>query len=52
MTRTLAAQISGPVPSPRIKGITGSSGTCSVPWLIVIFSPRVGAAWEAVVDIG
>ena len=38
-TRTEALQISGPMPSPSIKGITGLEGTSSLPSRIVIFSP-------------
>jgi hypothetical protein len=41
-TRSLAAQISGPVPSPRIKGMTGFSGTFSFPLAIEIFPPAGG----------
>src|SRR5215213_9604575 len=41
-TRTLARQMSGPVPSPSIKGIMGSSGTASRPFLRVIAVPLVG----------
>ena len=36
-------QISGPVPSPSMKGITGFSGTCSFPFLMEMASPEVGA---------
>src|SRR5260370_32023421 len=38
-TRTDAAQMSGPMPSPSMKATIGWSGTCSLPWVIVIFSP-------------
>src|SRR5215470_8145237 len=38
-TRTEARQMSGPVPSPSMKGTMGWSGTCSFPWERVIFSP-------------
>src|SRR5262245_56172949 len=38
-TRTEARQMSGPVPSPSMKGTMGCSGTCSFPWERVIFSP-------------
>src|SRR6266511_4920523 len=31
--------MSGPMPSPSMKAMIGRSGTCSLPWLIVIFSP-------------
>src|SRR5512144_3317410 len=31
--------MSGPVPSPSMKAMIGWSGTCSLPWEIVIFSP-------------
>src|SRR6266849_1820928 len=40
-TRTLAAQMSGPVPSPRMKGMIGLSGTFSRS-VRVIFSPFGG----------
>src|SRR5215472_12438295 len=40
-TRTLAAQISGPVPSPRMNGTIGRSGTFSL-LVLVIFSPAGG----------
>ena len=33
MTRTLAAQMSTPIPSPSINGMMGSSGTTSCPSL-------------------
>ena len=38
-TRSLAAQMSGPVPSPRMNGMIGRSGTLSLPAAMVIFSP-------------
>src|SRR5207237_1033371 len=41
-TRTLAAQISGPVPSPRMNGMIGRSGTFNLS-VLVIFSPAGGA---------
>src|SRR6266568_8636386 len=44
-TRSLAAQISGPVPSPRMNGITGWSGTWRVPLSIEIFSPEGGVTF-------
>src|SRR5713101_1559038 len=31
--------MSGPVPSPSMNATIGRSGTCSLPWLMVIFSP-------------
>src|SRR5215470_16755034 len=31
--------MSGPVPSPSMKGTIGWSGTCSLPWEMEIFSP-------------
>src|SRR5579862_2674553 len=34
--------MSGPVPSPSMKGMTGLSGTLSLPLLIVIFAPCGG----------
>src|SRR5580704_3121608 len=42
MTRTEARQMSGPVPSPSMKGRIGLSGTTSVPLVIVIFAPSAG----------
>ena len=41
-TRTPAAQMSGPVPSPRMKGMMGLSGTLSLPWAVVILPPAGG----------
>ena len=41
-TRTLARQMSGPVPSPSMNGMIGSSGTTSRPFLRVIAVPLVG----------
>src|SRR3989442_6611215 len=41
-TRTLAAQISGPVPSPRMNGIIGRSGTFNLSVLEIV-SPAGGA---------
>ena len=41
-TRTLAAQMSGPVPSPRMNGTTGLSGTLSLPFWVEIFPPLGG----------
>src|SRR6266404_9970593 len=43
-TRTLAAQISGPVPSPRMNGMIGRSGTFNLS-VLVIFSPAGGATF-------
>ena len=40
-TLTEAAQISAPIPSPSIKGIIGSVGTLSLPFLMVIFEPVI-----------
>src|SRR6266478_7579469 len=40
-TRTLAAQMSGPVPSPRMNGMIGRSGTFSLS-VLAIFSPAGG----------
>jgi hypothetical protein len=31
--------MSGPTPSPSMKAMIGWSGTWSLPWLMVIFSP-------------
>ena len=42
MTRTLARQISGPVPSPSMKGMMGLSGTVSLPSRMVILAPWAG----------
>src|SRR5262245_60749011 len=42
MTRTLARQMSGPVPSPSMKGMIGWSGTLSLPFAMVIFLPCAG----------
>src|SRR2546428_13819013 len=39
--------MSGPVPSPAIKAMMGGCGTCSLPWLIVIFSPAGIFTWDA-----
>src|SRR6266700_8055096 len=39
--------MSGPVPSPSMKAMMGRSGTCSLPWLIVIFSPAGIFTWDA-----
>src|SRR6266513_234472 len=36
--------MSGPVPSPSMKGTMGSSGTSSLPEVIVMGSPWAGAA--------
>src|SRR5206468_2326648 len=44
-TRSLAAQISGPVPSPRMNGMTGWFGTWRVPLSIEIFSPDGGVTF-------
>ena len=40
-TRTLAAQMSGPVPSPSMKGMIGSFGTFSVPLCIEMTVPGI-----------
>src|SRR6185312_5362043 len=42
MTRTLARQMSGPVPSPSMKGMMGFSGTRSLPSCMPIFAPCGG----------
>src|SRR5229473_223415 len=39
--------MSGPVPSPSMKAMMGRSGTCSLPWLIVTFSPAGILTWDA-----
>ena len=41
-TRTLARQMSGPVPSPSMNGMIGRSGTCSLPLLMEIVWPSAG----------
>ena len=41
-TRTLARQMSAPVPSPSMKGMIGSSGTTSALFLRAIAVPLVG----------
>jgi hypothetical protein len=43
-TRTDARQMSGPVPSPSMKGMIGSSGTTRRPSLRVIAVPLVACA--------
>jgi hypothetical protein len=48
--RTLARQMSGPVPSPSMKGMIGSSGTIRRPPLRVIAVPAVGAL--SVLNVG
>src|SRR5713101_4873882 len=45
-TRTLARQMSGPVPSPSMNGMIGSSGTTSCPFLREIGVPLVGGFSE------
>src|ERR1041384_5081783 len=42
MTRTLAFQMSGPVPSPMMKGMIGWSGTWSLPFWMEILAPPAG----------
>ena len=42
MTRTLARQMSGPVPSPSMKGMMGLSGTTSLPSRMAILAPCAG----------
>src|ERR1700757_2600271 len=51
MTRTLARQMSAPVPSPSIKGMIGLSGTTSVPSLIVILAPWAGGVTLGVAGV-
>ena len=41
-TRCAARQMSGPVPSPSMKGMIGVEGTCSCPSAKVMRSPWVG----------
>ena len=50
-TRTEARQMSGPVPSPSMKGMIGWSGTLSLPFWIVIFWPCAGTLSLSAVDI-
>ena len=42
MTRTLARQMSGPVPSPSMNGMMGLFGAVNLPLLMVIFAPPEG----------
>ena len=42
ITRWLARQTSGPIPSPSMNGIIGLSGTCSWPFEIEILLPSDG----------
>src|SRR2546423_15355465 len=42
MTRTLARQMSCPVPSPQMNGTIGFGGTSTLPLLMVIFAPFSG----------
>src|SRR5665213_1006120 len=51
MTRTLARQMSGPVPSPSINGTIGLSGTVSCPLRCVIGAPSAGGVSEVELDI-
>ena len=51
MTRTLACQISGPVPSPMMNGMIGWSGTVSLPFLMEIFAPPAGGATLGLVGV-
>src|SRR5687767_6572052 len=51
MTRTEARQMSGPVPSPSMKGMIGWSGTVSLPFWMVIFCPCRGTFSLTGVDI-
>src|SRR5688500_16924514 len=51
MTRTEARQMSGPVPSPSMKGTIGWSGTVSLPFWMVIFCPCGGTFSLTGVDI-
>src|SRR5215471_20777687 len=43
-TRREAFQISRPVPSPSMNGITGESGTCNSPFAYPIARPSAGTA--------
>ena len=51
ITRTLARQMSGPVPSPSMNGMIGSSGTTSCPLRRVIGVPLDGFGIEDELDI-
>src|SRR5258705_5370151 len=51
MTRTLARQMSGPVPSPSMNGMPGRSGTTNLPAVMEIFWPAGGGVGFAVVGI-
>src|SRR5258708_34762157 len=53
MTRTLARQMSRPVPSPSMNGMMGFSGTMSLPSRMVILAPCGGGVtfMGAAVDI-
>src|SRR6266542_2620379 len=42
--------MSGPVPSPSMKGMIGFSGTWSLPFRIAIFSPSAGI-WSSALDM-
>ena len=50
-TRTLARQMSRPVPSPSMKGTIGRSGTSSFWPLIVIFWPPAGGTGFALLGV-
>src|SRR5260221_232172 len=51
MTRTLVRKMSGPVLSPSMKGMTGRSGTISLPPLTEIFWPPGGGVGLGLVGI-
>src|SRR5579863_6234514 len=51
MTRTLARQMSGPVPSPSMNGMIGVSGISSLPFSTLIFAPCGGGATLAVAAV-
>src|SRR5688572_19527140 len=51
MTRTLAFQMSGPVPSPMMKGMIGWSGTLSLPFRIEILAPPAGGVTLGLVGV-
>src|SRR5580658_5617123 len=51
ITRTLARQMSAPVPSPSMNGMIGLSGTCRMPLATAIFAPPAGGATLAVAAV-
>src|SRR5215470_15386755 len=51
MTRTLAFQMSGPVPSPSMNGMIGWSGTWSLPFWTEILAPPAGGLTLGLVGV-